>query len=598
MKSLIMTLNSKYIHSNLAIHSLHQYHVQKSGQNQDLTLKEYTINHDMNSILIDIYRGGYDVVFASCYIWNIQEMMGLLENLWKVQPNIQIFLGGPEVSFNPRDYLDQYDLVKGVLFGEGERIFSNVMSGLTGQDPSTPLDMTFLKDVKGLAYRQGDEILINPPEDPINPLDEIPFPYDGLEAFENRILYYESTRGCPFKCSYCLSSACGAVRFLSIDRVKRDLTYFIERKVPQVKFIDRTFNVRKDHALNILKFIHENDNGVTNFHFEITADLLDEDYFKLIKDMREGLIQFEIGIQSTNSDTLTAINRQMDQDKIFHHVKRLIEIKNAHIHVDLIAGLPYEPLKVFYNSFDQVYALGAHQVQLGFLKVLKGTQIESQLDLFNYKVRKEAPFEVLENMWISFEEMSILKEIEDLVERFYNSGKYVNTLNYLFKVLDLKPHAFYLDLRDFYKAGAYDQQPLGTAAAYDFLMAYGLSRNLNGPLLGDLLKFDFYFANMKGQRGFFDFPDIPRFNQLRIEFLNDRSKDLFKHGGYLGKSAKEILKTVNFVAFKYDIITLIESHFEVVDQVDSVVLFDYYKVAGQIEKSEIYKVEFILERDL
>ncbi|MBS7525627.1 DUF4080 domain-containing protein [Fusibacter paucivorans] len=599
MKILLMTLNAKFIHSNLAIHSMYHY-VKDHGTRSDavLILKEFTINHNLDDVLVHLERGCYDAVFVSCYIWNIEQTLTLLENYHLLHPETAIFLGGPEPGYAPSFYLREYAFVDGILMGEGERVFQRIYEALPHAVDTTGKAKTIacLKNIDGLAYRGPDgAIQINAMMAPINPLDEIPFPYDDFKAFENRILYYESTRGCPYQCSYCLSSACGAVRFRSLTSVYKDLAIFLKANVPQVKFIDRTFNVNKKHALGILNYIRENDNGITNFHFEITAELLDEDYFECIEKMREGLVQFEVGIQTTNPETLKAIRRNMNQEKLLKNVKALIALQKAHIHVDLIAGLPYETETSFYESFDTVYNLRAHQLQLGFLKVLKGTHIATQLEMFGYKVRRQAPFEVLSNQWMSFETMCRLKEIEMLVERYHNSGRFNTTMTYLTKWFGISPHQFYLKLADdFRRKGLFDQ-PLGMTASYDALYAFAIENKAPCALIADLLKFDYNSANMKGRRPFFDEPNLPRFNAKRLAYLHHNEAIAGINPKYRALSGKEILKTVNIVAFKYDIIALINTNYTKVLEQLSLVLFDYAVPTGSVVHSKVHAVNEILE---
>jgi radical SAM superfamily enzyme YgiQ (UPF0313 family) len=594
-----MTLNAKFIHSNLAIHSLYQY-VAHYGTRDDiaLTLKEFTINHNLDDVLVHLERGHYDAIFVSCYIWNIEETVTLLENYHLLHPETVILLGGPEPGYAPTFYLKHHMFVDGILMGEGERVFLRIYEALPNKDEQMRKETILLSisGIDGVAYRSDNgQIEINPMMALINPLDEIPFPYVDFRAFENRILYYESTRGCPYRCSYCLSSACGPVRFRSLTTVFKDLDIFLNANVPQVKFIDRTFNVNKTHALGILNYIREHDNGITNFHFEITAELLDEDYFECIEKMREGLVQFEVGIQTTNPDTLNAIRRNMDQQKLLTNVKRLIALKKAHIHVDLIAGLPFENENSFYESFDTVYNLKAQQLQLGFLKVLKGTHIATQLDMFGYKVRRQAPFEVLSNQWMSFETMCLLKEIEMLVERYCNSGRFNVSMTYFIKWFALAPHQFYLKLAAYFRERGLFDQPLGMAVSYDALYAFAVENGMTGALVADLLKFDFHSANMKGRRPFFDEPSIPGFNAMRLNFLQNKTAVSRINADYSTMGGKEILKTVNIVAFKYDIIALIHTGYN--DEIEqlSLVLFDYAVPIGSVVHSKVHAVNEILE---
>jgi radical SAM superfamily enzyme YgiQ (UPF0313 family) len=589
MKILIMTLNAKYIHSNLAIHSLYRYYQHYTqNSNHHVVLEEFTINQQMDQVLIKMFEGKYDAIFCSCYIWNIEVMMPLLKNYTKVSPCTQIYLGGPEVSYRAAEYLSRYPFLDGILIGEGERTFYEM---LTMGDKHS-----IAKNVKGLAYREKpSNLVVTSEREFIDPMDEMPFPYLSFELFENRLVYYESIRGCPYACSYCLSADCRQVRFLSKERVASDLLTFLKAKVPQVKFIDRTFNVNKEHACFILNFIKEHDNGITNFHFEITGELLDDDYFEIIKEMREGLIQFEIGIQSTSEPTMIAINRRMNQSKLFENIKRLLAIGNTHVHVDLIAGLPFDTFETFMDAFDQVYLLGAQQFQLGFLKVLSGTPIAAQLETYAFKIRDEAPYEILENKWLSFSELSLIKEIETLLEYYYNSEKFKMSLNYILKKLEVPPHEMFIQMVAYYKNNGFLDRAIATGTAYDYLYAFYNSKISDDPIIESLLKFDYYFAHLKGERSFFEKPHIPEFNQLRLKYLS--TEDAVQKLGdcYRLKSAKEILKTVTLVVFEYDIMALLSSNFEEIRKERTVILFDYHVESHALAPCRIIDVSELLE---
>ena len=420
MKILLIAINAKYIHSNPAVYSLKSC----TGEYEShVDIIEFTINQQPSFILQEIYKRHPDVVAFSCYIWNYDLIDRLIPDLHNILPDADIWAGGPEVSYYADEVIKKWQL-RGVMTGPGEGIFRHLVSSYV-QNASDNLP-----DV--LDGNHANRLF----------LDEIPFWYKDLKDFENRIIYYESSRGCPFSCSYCLSSIDKTMDFRSDERVCRELNFFLEQKVPQVKFVDRTFNCKKDHALPILQYILNNDNGITNFHFEVAADLLDDDYFEVLDKFRPGAVQLEIGVQSTHEKTIKEINRRMDFDKVASAVARIIEQDNIHVHLDLIAGLPYEDLKTFQNSFNDVYALGPEQLQLGFLKVLKGSDMERKAAGYELKFTNLPPYEVLSTKWLSYEDVCHLKQIEEVLEIYYNSGQFHNTLEYFVTYFDT-PYAMY-----------------------------------------------------------------------------------------------------------------------------------------------------------
>lgn len=578
MKLLLMALNSKYIHSNLAVHSILAYWRAHPIEGVEVTCREFTINHQMDRVLSDIYEEDYDAVFASAYIWNIESLTQLFTNFRKVNPEAKIFFGGPEVT---EASLEQLPFLDGILLGEGEVLFTRIVEAV--------MSGTVRPKIPGWIYRADGETVNGGPAERIENLDVLPFPYEDFSAFENRILYYESTRGCPYRCSYCLSANTPGVRYRSVTVVLHDLEAFIKAQVPQVKFVDRTFNVKKTHAIPILEYLIEHDNGVTNFHFEMTAELLDEDYLSVIKRARPGLFQFEIGIQTTHDPTLHAIQRPMRAEKTEKNIRALLALKNSHVHVDLIAGLPYETFERFLQSFDEVYRLGAHQVQLGFLKILKGTPMDGQREMHGYQVRSETPYEILENRYISFASLSILKDIEVLVESYHNSGRFKWALMYAMRSLELSPSAFYLLLRDYFKDRALYGAPVSATRLYEIFNAFYFEtiQEKESPdlvestfaLFNAFLKYDYHLSGFKTQQPFFDNPEWPTFNTLRLEWLKQSGFLESVNPIYRGQTAKQILKTVAFVPFKYDIITLIQRISSVSPQdavpERTVVLFDY-----------------------
>ena len=452
MKYLLVAINAKYIHSNLAVYSLKTY---AAAQGFDVDLKEYTINQPKDLILKDIYQQEADAVFFSCYIWNIAYVDSIVKNLHKVSPSLPIFLGGPEVSYDAPKVLDKYPFLAGVLTGEGEKTFVEVLKS----------------DWEHLSMGQIYEGI------PVD-MDEIPFVYDkmDMEELQHRIPYYESSRGCPFSCSYCLSSIDKRLRFRSLELVKKELQFFIDREVPQVKFVDRTFNCKKEHAMEIWRYLVEHDKGITNFHFEIAADLITEDQLELMASMRPGLIQLEIGVQSTHEPTLAAIRRKMDFGKLTEIVKRIQSGRNIHQHLDLIAGLPYEDYVTFQKSFNDVYALSPDQLQLGFLKVLKGSYMHEAVTEYDCIYREEAPYEVLSTKWVTYDEMILLKSVDKMVDIYYNSGQYTKTLPLLVNAFET-PFDFYLALGAFYETMGYEIISHSRIRRYDILLEFADAYN-------------------------------------------------------------------------------------------------------------------------
>ena len=422
MKILLCAVNAKYIHSNLAVYSIRANAGEYRNQ---IELGEYTINQYVEDILQDIYQKKPDLIAFSCYIWNIRHIRELVRELRKVLPNVPIWLGGPEASYDAKGLLENYSEATGVLVGEGEESFYELCKFYDGKLES-------LEDVKGIAYREAGEVIVKPFE-LVKDLSTLKFAYEDFKDFEHKIIYYESSRGCPFSCSYCLSSIDKSVRFRNLELVKKELQTFIDEKVPQVKFVDRTFNCKVSHAMAIWQYIHEHDNGVTNFHFEVAADLITGEELELFSKMRSGLIQLEIGVQSTNEDTVCEIRRKMNFSKVGEMVTKVKEIGGIHQHLDLIAGLPNENYESFRKSFDDVFALRPEQLQLGFLKVLKGSYMYENREAYGLVYRSEPPYEVLSTNWISYGEMIRLKGIEQIVELYYNSHQYDKTLKEVFE---------------------------------------------------------------------------------------------------------------------------------------------------------------------
>lgn len=460
MKILLAACNAKYIHSNLAVYNLRAC---APAYGDSIFIKEFTINQPKDEILKEIYLSGAEVVCFSCYIWNISFVRELIADLKKILPDTAFWAGGPEVSFHGEKFLESLPQVTGVMTGEGEETFRELADYYIQGGKS-------LKDIRGIVYRGGDGIHRNEPRIPVC-LDSIPFVYGHLEDFENRIIYYESSRGCPFSCSYCLSSIDKKLRFRSLELVKKELQFFLDRRVPQVKFVDRTFNCRHDHAVAVWEYILEHDNGVTNFHFEVSADLFREEELQLLAKMRPGLVQLEIGVQSVNRDTLKAIRRKTDLKKLAAAVARVRGFGNIHQHLDLIAGLPYEDYISFRRSFNCVYGMKPDQLQLGFLKVLKGSAMETEAPDYGLVYKNREPYEVLSNRWLSYGEILKLKMVESMVEVYYNSGQFQNTLGWL---TDFFEDAFslYENLGRFYEKKGYSEISHSRMRRYEILLEF------------------------------------------------------------------------------------------------------------------------------
>ena len=460
MKILLAACNAKYIHSNPAVYDLKAY---AAAYKDSVQIKEFTINQPKDEIMKEIYRSGADVVCFSCYIWNISFVRELIRDLKKILPDTVFWAGGPEVSFHAKNFLEDMPQVTGIMKGEGEETFL-ALAGYYLEGKGR------LEEISGIVFRKENEIVDNGFREPVD-LDRIPFIYENPENFENRIIYYESSRGCPFSCSYCLSSIDRKLRFRSLSLVKKELQFFLDHRVPQVKFVDRTFNCRHEHAMEIWKYILEHDNGVTNFHFEVSADLFREDELELIGRMRPGLIQLEIGVQSANPETLEAVHRKTDLEKLRRNVEKIRSFHSVHQHLDLIAGLPCEDYESFRRSFNFVYSMKPDQLQLGFLKVLKGSLMEEKAREYGITCKSLEPYEVLSTRWISYEEILKLKTVESMVEVYYNSGQFQYTLNWLTGFWE-DAFSFYEDLGRFYERKGYEELSHSRIRRYEILLEF------------------------------------------------------------------------------------------------------------------------------
>ncbi|BCN29141.1 B12-binding domain-containing radical SAM protein [Anaeromicropila herbilytica] len=562
MKVLLTAINAKYIHSNLAILYLKAY---AKKYNEHIELLEVTINNEMDYILSEIYKKKPDVIAFSSYIWNIGMIMELSKEIRKVLPNTKIWLGGPEVSYNAAELLKKNPFLDGIMIGEGEVTFHELLDYYV--EKSTSLDR-----IRGIAFRLEDEnIKVTAPREPMN-LSDVPFPYENMEEFKNKIIYYETSRGCPYSCSYCLSSIEKKVRLRDISLVEKELGIFLANKIPQVKFVDRTFNCNRKHALAIWNYIKEHDNGITNFHFEISADILSEEELNLLNTLRKGLIQLEIGVQSTNPKTIEAINRKMDFSKLAKIVDRIEEGNNIHQHLDLIVGLPYEDYKTFQKSFNEVYALRPNQLQLGFLKILKGSEMYYYSKKNTIIYRESAPYEVLYTDWITFDEVLQLKDVEEMVEVYYNSGQFTYTIQYL-EHFFATPFDLYKSLGDYYEENSLFHLSHSRISRYYILLEYCNNKSIGDQkVLEELLIYDLYLReNLKSR------PDFAKDNLVNRDLYRGfyQNEELVKQylTGYEDYSSKQISRVTHMESFDYDLNEAIH-HGKTVKK-ESIVLFDY-----------------------
>ena len=562
MKILLVAVNAKYIHSNLGIYSLKAYARQQleadPPRTQDpvtIELAEYTINHQLDACLQDIYRRKPDVIGFSCYIWNIESIRSLAADIRKLLPHVPLWLGGPEVSYDARKVLQDMPFITGVMKGEGEETFAQLVRYYVDNGTEDPADCgkvrgQGLSRLTGLTYRGPDGAITDTGIRPVMDLSRIPFSYDciKLEELEHRIIYYESSRGCPFSCSYCLSSIDKQIRFRNLDLVKEELLFFLNAGVPQVKFVDRTFNCKKSHAMAIWRWIQEHDNGVTNFHFEIAADLLGEEEMELLAGMRPGLVQLEIGVQTTNVQALEAIRRKTDIDEIRRITSRINAGRNVHQHLALIAGLPYEGMESFQKSFDDVYSMEPEQLQLGFLKVLKGSYMEEKAPDYGLVYSSTPPYEVLSTRWLSYDRILELKTVEDMVEVHYNSRQFTCTLKALEKEFP-SPYQMFLAMGEYYQKHGLTGMNHSRIARYEILFAM-IEEYLHGPSVEayrDRLTADLYLRENVKSRPSFARDQAPYKSKIRDFFISEEKNPRYL-AGYEGFDSRQMSKMAHVEA--------------------------------------------------
>lgn len=611
MKTVIVALNSKFIHSSLAPWYLKAGCGDECG---DIKVLDYTINDDIDKVFSAIYKAKADNVAFSCYIWNISIVLKLVENLKKVSPELNIILGGPEVSFNANELMASNSSIDCIISGEGEIAFKLLLKFYYRQN-------TDLRSIKGITFRKDGKIVSNKPSMLIGVLDSIQTPYseEMLASLGNKIVYYESSRGCPFSCSYCISSTIEGIRYFSMERVKKDLIKLINSGVRQVKFVDRTFNCNRERAKEIFRFIIELAektlecnietciDGLSgpspiancllpapkapNFHFEAAADLFDDEMIGILSGAPEGLIQFEVGVQTTNLNTLELVNRKTSLEKVFHYIKCIKDLGNIHLHLDLIAGLPGESYDSFKKSFDDVYNLRPNQLQLGFLKMLKGSRVRNEADIHQYLFREYPPYEILNNKYISFDELLVLKGIEELVERYFNSGRFLNSLEFIIGKFFVSPIKFYSEFLFFYSQKGYLGSSLSSRYLYDALFEFvkTVVPVKEQAVINGLLKLDYLSTdNSNNLPSNIDRTVEKGFNELCFDFLKDENNISIYLPEYKNIPSKQIHKRVHFEIFNFDIIHAIKDGSFKEDR--TVLMFNYDKrsrVTGLYEYQKV-----------
>lgn len=572
MKILLAAINAKYIHSNLAVYSLAAY---AKDTEADIQIGEYTINQQTDDILQDIYKKAPDMVAFSCYIWNVRYVEELIRELKKIKKDLIIWVGGPEVSYDGRAVLERLPQVTGVMKGEGEATFRELI--LHYQTKEKMLD-----EIQGITYRNEEGEICENEWRPVMDLSEIPFVYEDMSLFEHKIIYYESSRGCPFRCSYCLSSVDKCLRFRSLELVKRELQFFMDQRVPQVKFVDRTFNCKHEHSMEIWRYIHEHDNGITNFHFEISADLLNEEEMELMSQMRPGLIQLEIGVQSTNPDTIREIKRTMRFEKVSDHVKRINRGRNIHQHLDLIAGLPYEDYESFRTSFNDVYALEPEQLQLGFLKVLKGSYMEENKECYDLLYKDLPPYEVLSTKWLPYEDILRLKGIEEMVEVYYNSRQFCYTLPYLMKQFS-DAFALFERLSQFYIQEDLLMVSQSRASRYEILLKFAEEVDVeNLERYRQLLVLDYYIRENAKTRPAFAGEETCDKEFVRGFYEKEEEMRTYLQG-YEGYDKRKLRKMTHIERFDFAVLGDME-------ECETILLFDYQNRSPLDHQAKVFSL--------
>lgn len=611
MKFLLAALNAKYIHSNPALYSLRAYAGEHNAElAQDVEIAEYTINQPLEEILADIYERKPDAAAFSCYIWNWKMISELIGELHQIMPELPIWLGGPEVSFDAEQLLEEYPFLTGIMVGEGEATFSELLgfyekknSGRYSQQFQMQIaafwpgavSQAGLDSIKGIVFRDpvSKKIVRTEPRE-LTVIDSQPFFYQNMEGFENRIVYYESSRGCPFRCSYCLSSIDKKVRLRDMELVKKELQFFLDKKVPQVKFIDRTFNCNHRHAQEIWRYIQEHDNGVTNFHFEISADMLNGEELAILGKMRPGLVQLEIGVQSTNPKTLKEVRRFADLDKLRHAVVRIHAEHNIHVHLDLIAGLPYEDMDSFVRSFNDVYAMRPEQLQLGFLKVLKGSYMEEMASEYGLVYRKCPPYEVLYTKWLSYDDVIRLKKVEEMVELYYNSGQFTHILPVLVRRFG-SAFEMYDRLALFYQEKGYFVNSPARSRRYEVLLEFAEKEDAERiGLYRELAVYDMYLRENAKSRPAFASDQRSYYDRI-AGFYREEEENRAYLPDYGEYQAKQLQRMTHLEIFEWPVDKtaweLWEMSTEEKRKEETALLFDYRRRDPMYGNAAVMRVE-------
>ncbi len=563
MKVLLTTLNSKFIHTNLAIRYLREY----AKDFAEIEILEFTINQPIEQILAAIYKADPELVGFSTYIWNVNEILEISEALKVINPKLKIMLGGPEVSFDGSKLLETHKFIDYIVYGEGEESFREV---LLAED---------LCDVKGLIFRNNGEVIINPPREQIKNLDAIPSPYENVgDEFKNKIVYYESSRGCPFNCEFCLSSTIKGVRFFSIDRVKKDIKKLVQAGVSQIKFVDRTFNANKIYSREVMDYIMELNPENVNFHFEVTAHLIDDETLEYFKIPKEGLFQFEIGVQSTNPQTIESIGRVTDFKKLKFVTTSIRKNRNIHQHLDLIAGLPYEDYDNFANSFNEVYSIRPEKLQLGFLKLLKGSGLRLDERKYGYKYLNKPPYEVLQSKWLDYGDILRIKGIENLVEKYYNEGYFLHSLEFIIKNFFKSPFEFYENFAFYWESIGLNEVSHSRNGLYQILVDYFLEKQFGlEEYFMEIIKLDYIFNNKK-----LTFPvpvkrSTKNLNGNEIHNLLKNEELIKAHlYEYRDLPTKKLINKIIVEAFSKNILGIINNNYDIrYGEGHVFILFDY-----------------------
>lgn len=582
---LLTALNAKYIHTNLAIRYLKKSVEKLFPETQTM---EFTINHHIEYILAEIYKAHPDVLCFSCYIWNIDMVLEICDSIKKVMPELTIILGGPEVSFDADVLMKNNDAIDIVVIGDGELTFKNLLDTLYKYGDYS--------EIPGIVYRARGNVFFTSEHSDKLKMVELPFPYEDEAIDKDKIVYYESSRGCPFNCQYCLSSSFQGVDYLPIERVKEELMYLLKTEVRQVKFVDRTFNARKEYALEIMKFILENNNGITNFHFEVTADLIDEEMLIFLESVPTGLFQFEIGIQSTNEETLKAIDRKMNFDILKKIVIRIASYRNIHQHLDLIVGLPMEDYYSFRKSFNDVFALRPEKLQVGFLKLLKGSGLKINAEKYQYVYSSKPPYEVLQSNALNYGEIIRLKGVEEMIETYWNSRIFTASIEAIVQNFYSNDFSFFEELWKYWNNRGHQHQAHSKNLLYQILLDFYMEQGFEGlDVFQEVLKFD-YLKNTRSSSIPSFLPRIieDNFKNKCHEFLQ-QEENIHKYlAVYTDIPAKQIIKKVHFEKFRYNVVELerIPKLFKEAVKKNTILLFDYDMESKAIDHSKYYEVSF------